>query len=111
LQKIIAIALICVFAFSQYAKQLSYVECKVSNTFKSETAKCDCETILSNNIPVSPDQPANPTHFHVHIDDVYFLEKKATHDILLSASASLSSRYLNSECNGYSQLPFQPPRS
>ncbi|MBP8114646.1 MAG: hypothetical protein KAY50_04760 [Chitinophagaceae bacterium] len=111
MRKILAISLICLFALSQYAKQLSYVECKLSNTFKAETAKCDCETILSQDNTSTPDQPANTTHFHVHIDDVYFVEKNAANSLFQFASANLNSRYLNKECNGYSQLPLQPPRS
>jgi len=96
---------------SQYAKQLSYVECKLSNTFKAETAKCDCETILSQDNTGTPEQPANTAHFHVHIDDVYFIEKNTANNLLPFALASVNSRYLKSECNGYSQLPLQPPRS
>jgi hypothetical protein len=110
-QKIIAITLIGVFALSQYAKQLIYIECKISNNFKQESAKCDCETKLAQDISESPDQPANTTHFHVHANDVYFIEEHSVNNQLFASLNKLNDRYLNFECEGYTNLPLQPPRS
>lgn len=111
MQQLASILLICLFALSQYAKQLSYIECKLSNNFKAENAKCDCETKLAQDSSESPDQPANTTHFHVHANDVYFKEEHSVNNPLFASFKKLNSYYLSFECEGYTNLPLQPPRS
>lgn len=111
MQKIASILLICLFACSQYAKQLSYIECKLSNKFKPDTVKCDCETKLAQDNSSAPDQPANTTHFHVHADEVYFLEQCSHTEQFSATIEKTNSRYLSFESEGYTNLPYQPPRS
>jgi hypothetical protein len=106
-QKIASILLICLFALSQYAKQLSYIECKLSNNFKAENAKCDCETKLAQDTSSAPDQPANTTHFHLHADEIYFIEQFSDNKQCLVAISKLNSRYPNAESDGFTDLPLQ----
>ncbi len=111
MQKFASILLICLFVFSQYAKQLSYIECKLSNKFKPDTAKCDCETKLIQDNSSVPEQPANTTHFHVHADDVYFIEQNTVTEQFSVRIDKIKSYYLNVELKGFTNLILQPPRS
>ncbi|MGB4845701.1 MAG: hypothetical protein WBP16_14640 [Ferruginibacter sp.] len=109
--KLTSIVLICLFALSQYAKQLSYIECRISNTFKADAVKCDCETKLVQDNPSSPEDPVGLVHFHVHIDDVFFLNDNPDIAAWKLIGMQLNSRYLSCESEGNTKPPSQPPRS
>jgi hypothetical protein len=111
LQKIFTILLISLFAISQYAKQLSYIECKLSNNFKTDVTQCNCETKLAEDSSQSPDQPINATHFHVHLDDIYFVKEHALIHKFFAGLNKPNSHYLSFESDGYTKLPLRPPRS
>ncbi|MBC7873564.1 MAG: hypothetical protein H7Y01_06200 [Ferruginibacter sp.] len=71
MSKLSAILLISLFAFSQYARQLSYLECKFSNTFKTGPAKCDCEKQSGFSNQASGPSPVSATHTHIHTDEFF----------------------------------------
>ena len=71
LKIISAILLICTFTLSQYARQLSYLECKFSNLFKSATTQCDCEK-KSGITQAGKDGGSTPLiHIHIHPDEFF----------------------------------------
>lgn len=65
-----AIILITAFIAAQYARQVSYLECKLSNTFKTAAEKCDCEKIMSGEDDMDT-YPVPVPHNHVHVDESY----------------------------------------
>lgn len=109
--KLTSILLIFLFALSQYAKQLSYIECRISNAFKADAVKCDCETKLVQVNPSSPEQPEGLVHFHVHIDDIFFLDDNPETAVCIPARIQLNSRYLMYVSAGHAKPPGQPPRT
>ena len=108
--RLTSIVLICLFALSQYAKQLSYIECRLSNAFKADVLKCECETKLVQNNPSLPEQPVGLVHFHVHIDDIFFLSNNQETNVWILAGLQLNSRYLMYVSAGHTKLHSQPPR-
>jgi hypothetical protein len=70
LRKKTAILFFLVFAFTQYAKQLRFLECTLANSFASlENAPCDCTKLAGL------DQTDNRTDLPVHIHGKVFSEE------------------------------------
>jgi hypothetical protein len=68
----ITILLLINFLVFQYARQLSYWECRLSNSFKTKNEKCDCEKMVTS-IAGSPKSQGTPvTHNHFHVDESFF---------------------------------------
>ena len=86
-RKISALILSMAFLAAQYARQISFLECSVSNYFKAGTETCDCEKILVSE--TSDDQPGPINHNHAHIDESYCLSGGA---ILLSHPSTAKSK-------------------
>ena len=112
MKQVTAIFLICVFAFSQYAKQFAYMECKLANNFKPVVQQCDCEKkynvhILNEKTPVGA-----PIHFHPIIDEFY---AAATNKIMLSYfifRPGLSNMPPSADiCKGTYATPYRPPQA
>jgi hypothetical protein len=110
-RKLSAILLIAIFGFSQYARQLSYLECKLSNAFKSPELKCDCEKQAG--FAKEESGPSVPkAHLHLHLDE-YFSAPKQTISIPFPKTNNtvLFSFYIEKECEGSYPAPWQPPNS
>ncbi|MBN8676122.1 MAG: hypothetical protein J0L56_18465 [Chitinophagales bacterium] len=71
MQKKAAYILLAAFIVMQFAKQVSYAECRLTNYFSGSGKQCDCEKILAEKtgLDQSTQQPAG--HQHLHIDDMY----------------------------------------
>jgi len=72
-RKFCAIIFLIAVATSQYAKHISYLECRLSNYLSTESEKCDCEKIQTNTGDTSADTAPIPSHRHVHFDDSNFV--------------------------------------
>jgi len=70
-RKLSAILLILVFAGSQYARQISYFQCKLANTFKATSYQCDCEKQPGFDKKAPNQSPVPLPHTH-HFPDDYF---------------------------------------
>jgi hypothetical protein len=71
LKKITAILFICIFAFSQYARQFNYLGCVMLNTFKAAAYKCDCEKRIAVS-KLNTRQTTTPiSHLHIHLDEYF----------------------------------------
>lgn len=71
-RNISAIILVVTFFAAQYARQASYLECKLANYFKTASAQCDCEKILIVDNDRSDPSPMPAPHNHIHVDESYF---------------------------------------
>jgi hypothetical protein len=111
-RKLSAILLICLFAFSQYARQLSYLECKFSNTFKSNTAKCDCEKQAGLDKKDDSPSPASKIHSHIHPDEFFAVTKGlAIERYFKTAGLTFNNLPGDDECEGKLRNPWQPPNA
>ncbi len=111
-RKLSAILLISVFAFSQYARQLNYLQCKFSNTFKTSAAKCDCEKQAGFEKQDTSQLPVSKTHTHIHLDELFAAAK----DFIVDASFKEVKLKINpfsgdDECKGIYTKPWQPPNT
>lgn len=113
LKQLASILLIAIFAFSQYAKQFAYMECKLSNSFSNSSLKCDCEKkfdlhTLNEKVPLS-----SPTHSHPSlIDDFY--TSSSCNEIQGYSSALLNKNFFSTTCTilqGINNTPYRPPQS
>ena len=111
MRQIAAILLIAVFAFTHYAKQLSYMECKLANMGKPSAQQCDCEKKFEL-VALDSKQPLSllPQFFHV-IDEFYSAAVTkvpvAVCDLLQAKSTTLSKEAV---CERNAAAPFRPPR-
>jgi hypothetical protein len=111
-RKISAILLISFFAFSQYARQLSYLECKFSNTFKTDAVKCDCD--IKAGLVNQDDSQIPPLKIHTHSHPEEFFAGAREINIE-SAFNCLNSNHdhwnQTDECEGNHTKPWQPPNA
>jgi hypothetical protein len=108
-RKLSAILLIILFSFSQYTRQLSNLECKFSNTFKSDAAKCDCEKKASFGKQGSDQSPISKTHTHIHLDEFFSMTKGILIDSYFKIFKPASHSFAD-ESEGNSTKPWQPPK-
>ena len=107
-----AIFLIAVFALSQYAKQFTYLECKLANLAKSLGQQCDCEKqydVLTKN----DKKPINAeTHVHIIIDEFYSPPVKRPVCYNYSfVPEKLTIVFLSAVHKGYANTPYKPPQT
>jgi hypothetical protein len=107
-----AILLISIFAFSQYARQLSYLECKFSNTFKTSTTKCDCEKQAGFDKQDTNQPPVSATHTHIYLDEFFAVAREVISNSYYR-NAKLKVIHLLAEdgCKGHYPRPWQPPNA
>jgi hypothetical protein len=111
LRKFYAILLLAVLAWSQYAKQIIYLECKVSNTFRSFAVKCDCEKKAGFDKSDANSLPSSKSHSHTHPDKLYPVTKAVTPDFSIINNTISTGHLLHEDaCEGSYCKPFQPPR-
>lgn len=107
-----AILLISIFAFSQYARQLSYLECKISNTFKTNTTKCDCEKQADFDKQDDKQPPGPTAHTHIHLDEFFAVAREvALHSYYKNIKMNLFHLPAEDECEGNYPKPWQPPNA
>jgi len=111
LKNIAAILLIILFAFSQYARQLSFLECKISNTFKFTTTKCDCEKQAGLDKKDTSPSPNSKTHNHIHLDEFFGVSKPVSINLSYRNLTILSGSISDDECEGVDPKPWQPPNT
>jgi hypothetical protein len=112
LQRLSAILLITVFAWSQYAKQAIYLECRLSNTFKIFAVKCDCETKAGFDKPDTNNLPLSKTHTHIHLDELFPVVKAGYPDFSITPLLAVKQKPENDDdCEGRYDKPFEPPRA
>lgn len=110
-RKLSAILLIAIFASSQYTRQLNYLECKLSNVFKSTELKCDCEKQAGLD-KQEPGSPAPKAHLHIHLDEYFSAPKQNTlADLFNPFCLTPLAFYSPKECEGSYPAPWQPPNS
>jgi hypothetical protein len=111
-RKLSAILLISIFAFSQYARQLSYLECIFSNTFKTSSTKCDCEKQAGFDKQDADQLPVSSTHTHIHLDEFFAVAREI---IVNSNYKNLKSKAIHlpaeDKCEGNYPRPWQPPKA
>lgn len=72
LRKIITILLLTNFLVFQYARQVSYWECRIFNYLKTENQKCDCEKISKMIAGQTQSSPVSAIHNHFHLDESFY---------------------------------------
>lgn len=112
MKQLASILLITVFAFSQYAKQFAYMECKLANSYKSSAEQCDCEKKYDTH-SLNDKKPTGPqTHFHPVIDEYYAAPENNTVassiNLLIKKTTLPSSPDL---CEGSNSTPYRPPQA
>jgi hypothetical protein len=89
MRKFTVILLLVAFTTGQYAKQLTYWQCRLSNIVRNDAARCDCEKLIVQTKPSDqPVLPVNHNHIHIQPDDLYDHAYEAT-DRRLSGNSSL----------------------
>ena len=112
MKQLASIFLIAVFALSQYAKQLAYMECKLANSFKPSTEQCDCEKKYDNHSLNDKKQAGPQTHLHPVIDEYYSVSENNT--LISSINLLIEKTTLPSSPNlskGNSSAPYRPPQA
>ena len=110
MKKLSAILLICLFAISQYARQLRYLECKFYNTFNLASGKCDCEKQTGFGTQDPNQMPLSKIHAHAHPDEFFSVSREVTADFILESTLSQANRLPGEdECKGNYLIPWQPP--
>jgi len=71
-KQITTILLLACFILFQYGRVVSYWECRLSNTFKATSEKCDCGQLINDVIDGSDSNPAPVPHQHLHLDDTFY---------------------------------------
>ena len=112
MKQLTAIFLIGVFAFSQYAKQFAYMECKLANNFKATTQQCDCEKKYDTHT-LNDKKPTGPqSHFHPVIDEYYAAAENnnsiSSINLLVQKTILPSTPNL---CEGNNPTPYRPPQA
>jgi hypothetical protein len=60
------------FLVLQYARQVSYWECRLSNYFKTASQKCDCEKLVKQVEGQGETSPVPVVHNHFHLDESFY---------------------------------------
>jgi hypothetical protein len=97
--------------WSQYARQLSYVQCLITNSISSSSAICDCEKIKTEVVTGENNLPHSKNHTHHSIDEWYTqwhvvpLNRGSEHLNIVH-----SSYYSVNFCKGVLQQQYRPPQ-
>jgi hypothetical protein len=111
-RKFSAILLFSIFVFAQYARQLSYLECKFSNAFKTSTTKCDCEKQAGFGKQDNRQLPVSTTHTHIHLDELFAVAREAIADSYYKNVTAKAIHLLTEDvCEGNYPKPWQPPNA
>jgi hypothetical protein len=109
--RITAIFFVTLLILSQYVKQAVYIECRLSNTFKSFAVRCDCEKKAGLDNPTPGDAPLSMPHSHAHLDELFPIPAAFNPDI--PNVIDINNNFLSpteDDCEGCRSIPFQPPK-
>jgi len=110
-RKFSAILLVCLFTFSQYARHLSYLECKILNTLQPVSKKCDCEKIAGFDKPGEVPFSAPKIHLHIHVDEFFTGPDEMAFSMFTAAVEKTGLLYTRGMQDGTFPAPWQPPNS
>ena len=111
MRKLSAILLLCIFVFAQYARQLNYLECKLSNTFKVNSSKCDCDNLAGFENKDTNEPPLSKIHTYIHLDE-FFSFNEIIIDNYINFIDRLPLRlHVGAETTGWYPKPWEPPNS
>lgn len=88
MRSITTILLLTSFLVLQYARQLSYWECRLSNSFKTESQKCDCEKLVKQAARQDEAFPVPAVHNHFHLDESYYPSRNISTEGINHATVS-----------------------
>ena len=112
MKQLAAILLISVFAFSHYARQLAYMECKLANAVKSSAQQCDCEKKYDMHQLNDKKPIALHPFFHLAIDEFY---SAASANVHISSVGFLPGKLIMlpsaDACKGNCPTPYRPPQA
>jgi hypothetical protein len=112
MRKLSAILLIGLFAFSQYARQLGYLECKFSNTLKLRSVKCDCEKLAGIDKQDTNQTSSPKTHTLIYPDEFFSISGEILSALNFNGfKTKLNPLPNEDECEGNSPGPWQPPNA
>jgi hypothetical protein len=110
LKKIISILLIAVFFTAQYARQLAYLECKLTVLSAADAVNCDCEKKTDIERIADDGVPASKTHTHISVDEFFSNPANETGKALLAElRIKPEAYYTKAEAAGNYNTPFRPP--
>jgi hypothetical protein len=108
LKKPVAIFAILVFALSQYARQISFLECQLSNRAIPTELRCDCEKKLVATGGQEKSEPVTQ-HRHVHADE-YFFHEGGVEIPMITCVTPKNHLPPEDKCDRCLAAPFQPPK-
>jgi hypothetical protein len=73
LRKQLSIFLLLVLLLTQYAKHISYLECRAVNFFADKNAAhCDCNRVFADTKTPDVIPDSIPRHTHIQVDENYY---------------------------------------
>jgi len=110
MQKTAAHILLAAFVVLQFAKQVSYAECRVASYFSGSGQPCDCEKIFVDNIEQNQSTQLPLSHQHLHIDDMYSFANLVTEkEWEITVLANHSTKDVNKWTNAITGSIDRPP--
>jgi hypothetical protein len=108
-RKVYAIVIICIFGFSQYARHISYLECKIRNMAKPAANRCDCEKQAGFEKSGEEQSSAPKAHLHNHLDDFFYRPEES--DLLPAGLSTIITGHSlpDDELDGNYPNPWRPP--
>jgi hypothetical protein len=91
LRKMLTILLLANFLVFQYARQVTYWECRFFNYLKTENKKCDCEKISKLIAGQTKSFPVPALHNHFHLDESFY-PSFSIHDMGYNQASHFTSR-------------------
>ncbi|MBM3415099.1 MAG: hypothetical protein FJY20_01365 [Bacteroidetes bacterium] len=111
MRKFSAILLIGIFSFSQYARQLSYLQCTLLNTVKQPDQQCDCAKQAGFDKQEDGEAPVHKAHFHIRMDEFFPFTGETELKMFLHLILQQLPAHFSNECAGHYPAPWQPPNS
>lgn len=109
MKSLMTILLMGLFLSVQYARQLNYLECKLSNNFRPVTEQCDCEQLPSTE-KSGEELPFHANHFHINIDEFFVAEKHICSGPK-NVNLQIAYCYFSSITEGFKGLHYTPPEA
>jgi len=113
MQRSLSIAFIALLAASQYARQLSYLQCRLINNFTTATHHCDCEKQSAEVQPQPNGKEFPVTKVSIPADTAEFYTPVKTNALFDQWSLLLPPSFLQhtaAVCKGSCGRLYKPPR-
>jgi hypothetical protein len=111
LKQLHGILLISLLLWSQYARQLSYVQCLITNSINAAAITCDCEKIKPDATSGSNSPAHSKNHLHYSIDDWYNAINPASLQACTQQLSVTCGNYQNAHfCRGFLRQNDRPPQ-